>query len=528
MNQGDKPTCVRPQGSSIVDLTWTSPDLIRFVRNWRVEGEVESLSDHLYISFELSTRDFSLSCRRPLSRMWCCRKFDGDLFSAALTWRGYGPAGEILESTDRMAQWIDFVLAEACDVATDRIGPKKPKRTAYWWKDSAAIIRQDCLKARRRWQTAKKSRKSQIEIDELGKLYRLKQKELRREINRLKSSAWQELIDSIEDDPWGLPYKIVIRKLKASTLSLSEKLEENLLDGLLNSLFPKNNKPEFLNNWSNFEWSENWEIDIGEVDKAIRKVSSSPTKAPGPDGIRRMFLKRVNDEFLEWIRFTYNLCLRLGKFPLSWKCANLVLIPKAGDSTSESLPKTWPICLINDIAKAFERIIADRIYLWQSDHPESDFSRNQYGFRKFHSTCDAVSKFKEITINATTNGKYAIVIGLDIKNAFNSIPWRVIRKSLERKEFPLYIRRIIDSFLSDRSIQFIGRNGIFYKKSMSAGVPQGSVLGPVLWNIAFDSVLSMAENENHCSILCYADDTLVIVTGKNVEHTFLRAEVFVT
>lgn len=47
----EKPTCIRPQGSSIIDLTWISPDLIQHIRNWRVEEEVESLSDHVYISF---------------------------------------------------------------------------------------------------------------------------------------------------------------------------------------------------------------------------------------------------------------------------------------------------------------------------------------------------------------------------------------------------------------------------------------------------------------------------------------------
>ncbi|KMQ87712.1 reverse transcriptase [Lasius niger] len=54
-NTGNKPTCVRVQGSSIVDLTWVSSDILPFTSNWQVEEEVESLSDHLFISFALST-----------------------------------------------------------------------------------------------------------------------------------------------------------------------------------------------------------------------------------------------------------------------------------------------------------------------------------------------------------------------------------------------------------------------------------------------------------------------------------------
>lgn len=63
---------------------------------------------------------------------------------------------------------------------------------------------------------------------------------------------------------------------------------------------------------------------------------------------------------------------------------------------------------------------------------------------------------------------------------------------------------------------------------MEAGVPQGSVLGPVLWNVAFDEVLGLAEEENKCNIVCYADDTLVIVTGKDLRLTQLRASLLVS
>lgn len=287
----------------------------------------------------------------------------------------------------------------------------------------------------------------------------MKRKELRKEINRLKSAAWQELIDTIDRDPWGLPYKIVLKKLKTASLRLTEKLEEDLLDELLNSLFPIEHGPTTLGDWSNFTWSEDLEVNIGVVHKVIRKVSSSPSKVPGPDGFRRIIIKQVNDEFLEWIRYIYNLCLKLGEFPAAWKCASLILFPKPGPAVADTLPKVRPICLINEVAKVFERIIADRIHLWQMEHPESDLSDNQFGFRKRRSTCDAIARFRELTTGVMNNGEYAIAVGLDIKNAFNSIPWHVIRRALRDNVFPQYLRRIIDSYLSDREIQYIDRHG---------------------------------------------------------------------
>lgn len=63
---------------------------------------------------------------------------------------------------------------------------------------------------------------------------------------------------------------------------------------------------------------------------------------------------------------------------------------------------------------------------------------------------------------------------------------------------------------------------------MEAGVPQGSVLGPTLWNIAFDSVLDVASDDDKCHIICYADDTLIIVTGRNLFELRVRASVIAT
>lgn len=74
-NIGEKPTCIRPQGSSIVDLTWISSDLSQLVRDWRVEEEVESLSDYLYISFDIHIGKSSVPPDRMLPRKWNCKRF---------------------------------------------------------------------------------------------------------------------------------------------------------------------------------------------------------------------------------------------------------------------------------------------------------------------------------------------------------------------------------------------------------------------------------------------------------------------
>lgn len=170
------------------------------VKDWRVLSDVESLSDHLYISFVVST-----SWPRPLqiqlSRKWNMRKFDTDLFRAALIWQGQIPMVEDRANAAQVMTWLDRTMVEACNVAAPRIGPKKPRRQAYWWQESVAILRRNYLRTRRLWQRAKRRRCPQEIIDEFGASYKLMLKDLRTEISRLKSKAWQELIGTIDEDP---------------------------------------------------------------------------------------------------------------------------------------------------------------------------------------------------------------------------------------------------------------------------------------------------------------------------------------
>lgn len=133
-------------------------------------------------------------------------------------------------------------------------------------------------------------------INNLGALYKAKRKELRTEINKAKSAAWQELISSIDQDPWGLPYKIVLKILKSASLSLTEVLEPEILTDLLDSLFPKYNLLDPIKDWSDFVWLDEWSVAPAEVLRAVKKNAPPSKKAPGPDGFRSTIWKKVTGE----------------------------------------------------------------------------------------------------------------------------------------------------------------------------------------------------------------------------------------
>lgn len=314
-NTGHSPTCVRPQGSSIVDLTWVSPELLPLIGNWSVREDLESLSNHLFISFEARLSRPRPPPVRSTLRKWSLRKFDRDFFLAVLTWKGRNPEVEDLEDLSQMRTWLDRTMEEACDAAAPRIGPRRPRRQAYWWRESVALLRHQCIKARRLWQREKRRRgRSSVIIEDLAANCKTKRKELRNEIGRLKSIAWQELIDSIDKDPWGLPYRLVLGKLRPASPSLTELLDPEILSDLLDSLFPRNNLPDPIVDWSNFVWSGEWLVSVPEAIRVIKEVSSS-TKAPGPDGFRITVWKRATEDIFAWVTHLFNICLKRDEFP---------------------------------------------------------------------------------------------------------------------------------------------------------------------------------------------------------------------
>ncbi|XP_011883892.1 PREDICTED: uncharacterized protein LOC105571035 [Vollenhovia emeryi] len=189
-NVGTTSTCVRPQGESIIDLTWSSPAAARWVTSWRVAEELEILSDHLPIEVELR-RDQSRrpDAGRPLR--WAARKLDPDRLTAALvaaTWTREPGAGGIEEK----AAWLRETMTAACDAAMPR-ATFAARKAAYWWTEEINDLRKASVRARRALQRERRRRTpSRNRLEELHEEYRERRAEIRLAIKKSRERVGRD------------------------------------------------------------------------------------------------------------------------------------------------------------------------------------------------------------------------------------------------------------------------------------------------------------------------------------------------
>ena len=208
----------------------------------------------------------------------------------------------------------------------------------------------------------------------------------------------------------------------------------------------------------------------------------------------------------------FNHCITTGIFPDILKIANITPVFKNGDR--KSMKNYRPISILNPISKILEKLMYNRIYSFFSSN--SLFTRTQFGFIKNKGIEDAALNLAYEFNETFRNKLYTIAVFIDFTKAFDMVHHTLLLRKCYRYGIRGIAYNLLSSYLTNRKQCVIcdGQRSSF--QSVEIGVPQGSSLGPLLFNIFINDVTTSI---NLSKIIIYADDIVLINTGEHKDDT---------
>jgi ribonuclease HI len=482
-----------------------SAAMARCIEGWRV-GTEDSMSDHKYIHFDLNVSLPEPSVGRNLHKAnWTRFKTHLEEIDWGEPYR-WSPHTLELE-TARLYDHIKEALDASCPETALR--PKRAK--VRWWSKNVESLRR---KMRTSYDTYRQSR---TWYDQ--QIYKADRRELKKEIRKAKAQSWKHFCSDISSEKSMAKLTKVIRRTENKNLGILKDSQGRMCKGpedsmqvLMATHFPGSTmvteqvvstqvrctKAEL----NNFPY-----IDLERVKAALNMFG--PDKAAGQDAIKPVILQNLPDNIINRMTILYRACLAMGYTPLAWRLSRAVFIPKPGKDDYGQAKSFRPISLMSYIFKAFERTL-----LWELEGTYlqlEPLNRNQHAFRAGHSTDSALSEAVDTIEQAITRNEYAMGSFMDIDGAFDNLDPAAVIEGLERKGLPPSILAWFNHYLRNRTVT-VTIKGVSATRMLHRGTPQGGVLSPLLWNVAFERLLEMF-NQGPVRAIGFADDLLLLVRG---------------
>ena len=259
------------------------------------------------------------------------------------------------------------------------------------------------------------------------------------------------------------------------------------------------------------------DLTLQELNDAIHKLKLK--KSPGKDGICNEMIKHLGPGARAKLLELYNLSWKTGRFPLAWKEAIIIPIPKKQKDPKQK-DSYRPISLLSCLGKTLERIINKRL-MW---HLESNnqIIKEQSAFRKNRNTEDQLIHLTQSIENAFQKKEKVVATFIDLSKAFDRVWKKGLLLKLQNTGITGKMFDWISDFLRQRTARVKLQNKLSHVVKIREGVPQGGVISPTLFNIFINDI---ADNITHnINRALHADDLTIWNASESLPASSTRMQ----
>ena len=302
---------------------------------------------------------------------------------------------------------------------------------------------------------------------------------------------------------------VSVLKDKNNQFSNSPRETANLLADFFSSTFVE--EPFGPLNQECYDSPNNCISDLNISSDKVKKLLSkvNPSKSSGPDNIHPKLLRSLseNDSFVDAITLLFSKCYQTSLMPLQWKTANIVALHKKGCKSSASNYR--PVSLTCILCKIYESIVREHIF----NHVKEFITRKQHGFMPGRSCFSNLLESLDIISDMLAKGEDVDIFYLDFQKAFDTVP----HYRLYLKLFSFGVQgKVLDTvfdFLSNRTCNVVVGDSRSNSFNVTSGVPQGSVLGPLLFLLYINDLPENIKN----TVFLFADDLKMVSKANKLQ-----------